>query len=117
MKLLTSIVMVFTLSLSFGQQGNTQPAADLFAQGMINITSDQEMIDLEQEMRLNPNAQVVRLDRTSHRFFILTYNVSTLTEQDLLSWFGSYSSNVSCIQIGVHGVDAVDPFPFTNCSN
>ncbi|MDX2362101.1 MAG: hypothetical protein QNK23_14935 [Crocinitomicaceae bacterium] len=117
MKLLLSILLVLTASLSFGQQGNSSPAADLFAQGMINISSDQEMIDLEAEMRLHPNAQVVRLDRTSHRFFILTYDIATLTENELLSWFGAYSSNVSCVQIGVHGVDAVNPFPFTNCSN
>ena len=104
-------------TISFGQQESQAVPADLFAQGMLNLESDQEMIDLEQEMRLNPNLQVVRLDRNSNRFFILTYDVAELSEEDMLSWFGSYAELVTCIQIGVHGVDTPNPFPFTNCPN
>ena len=117
MRLFLSVIMVLSLSVSYGQLANQQTSSDLFAQGMINISSDQEMIDLEQEMRFHSNIQIVRLDRNSHRFFILTTNISSLTYNELISWFGEYSDNISCVQIGVHGIDTVNPFPFTNCSN
>ena len=89
----------------------------LFAQGMFEIDSPSEILETEAAIRLHPNVAVVRLDSYSNRFFILTKNISSLTDADLRSWFGAHAADLDCIQIGVHGIDEVNSFPFTNCQN
>lgn len=87
-----------------------------FAQGMLTI-SQEAMTELELDMRTNnPYLKVIRLDVYTNRFFLLTENITSLEIQDLLSWFGEFADSVSCVQIGLHGVDTVNPFPFTNCN-
>lgn len=115
MKLLLSL----TLALAFGSVfSQTQPTTTtLFAQCMFDIQDQQEILDLEEQIRLHPNANVVRLDWHTQRAFILTMGIDTLTEQEFRSWFGSEGNDLTCIQIGVHGVDTVEPYPFTNCQD
>jgi hypothetical protein len=40
-----------------------------------------------------------------------------LTEEQFTSWFNEFSGEVRCIQIGLHGVDVVKPYPFEGCEN
>lgn len=89
----------------------------LFAQCIIDIDNPEEMKNLESEMRTNPYVKLVRLDGNTKRAFILTKSIDELSEENFISWFNQYSGSVSCIQIGLHGVDVVNPYPFTNCSN
>lgn len=117
MKQLLIAIIVFSTPNLFSQVETDKSEINLFAQGILQMESDQEIIDLEREMRMNPSLQVVRLDRTSKRFFLLTLGLEELSEEDLRSWFGEFSDHVECIQIGVHGVDAVNSFPFANCPN
>jgi hypothetical protein len=115
----TILLLLIGLFIGFysnGQIVNETQYPNLFAQGMLNIPQ-QEMRELQDEMRLNPFLQVVRLDHNSNRFFLLIQNLEEVNEEALRSWFFQYSEFVSCVQIGVHGIDAVDPFPFTNCTN
>lgn len=75
------------------------------------------MLALEEQIRLNPYTNVVRLDWHTQRAFILTTGIDQLEENELRSWFGSYGAELTCIQIGTHGVDTVNPYPFTNCQD
>lgn len=107
---------IFIGFTSFGQTDESAQYPNLFAQGLLNIPA-QEMQVLQDEMRLNPFLEVVRLDHNSNRFFLLIKDLESLTNEELVTWFAEYGDFVTCIQIGVHGVDAVHAFPFVNCPN
>ena len=98
---------------AFAQQN--QQEVNLFAQCMIDLNDQNELSQLETEMRNNPYIKIVRLDYNTQRVFILTKGIDQLTEDQFTSWFNSYSNLVRCIQIGTFGVDAVKPFPFEGC--
>lgn len=116
MKLLVTMFAIMLLSNSFAQtQANTQTDVRLFAQCMISISSQAEMDALTNEMYNNPNIEMVRLDMNTQRALVITANLTQLTADEFKSWFGSYQSTVYCVQIGVQGVDAMNPYPFSNC--
>nr|WP_294861422.1 hypothetical protein [uncultured Fluviicola sp.] len=102
--------------------GNTQTTASqtsaptFFAQCMVNLNDQNDLTTLENQLRSIPYVSVVRVDIPTHRLFLITKDISTFTTTEFVSWMGVYSSNYSCLQIGLHGVDPVNPYPFTNCS-
>lgn len=112
-KILTIAILLIATGFGYSQQSN----AVYFGQCMIDIESTEEMRQLETSMRQNPYVKVVRLDVPTKRAFILTNTMDGLTEEQFVSWFNEYSDNVRCIQIGLHGVDMVKPFPFEGCEN
>ena len=114
MKYLLPILFVFFASFSYSQ---TQTNSVLFAQCYFDIQDEQAMLNLEANLRLHPNTNVVRLDYISQRAFIITQGINTLTNDEFKSWFESFSSTVNCVQVGVYGVDVIDPYPFTNCQD
>lgn len=83
---------------------------------MVEVQNQEDMKILENQLKLNPNIKVVRLDYTNQRAFILTKNIESLNEIDFKLWFGHYSSFIRCVQIGVYGVDEIGVFPFENCT-
>jgi hypothetical protein len=94
-----------------------QPMSSMFfGQCMIDIETDEEIRQLEIEMRQNPYIKVARLDINTKRAFIVTNNMESLTEEEFTSWFNSYSDKVRCIQVGRHGVDVIKPYPFEGCT-
>jgi hypothetical protein len=99
---------------SFSQDQSS--GAQFFGQCMLDIESDEAIRQLEIEMRQNPYLRVVRLDLNTRRVFILTKALNSLTEAEFASWFNAYSDAIYCVQIGRHGVDAMKPFPFADCS-
>lgn len=101
---------------SFAQEG-VQAAPKYFAQCMLSIEDETEFRTLEENLRANPNVSIVRLDWYSKRAFLLTKEINTFSESDFSAWLGEYADDASCIQVGVHGVDQVNPYPFTNCDN
>lgn len=107
------LLVVFTSINAFSQASANE--VTLFGQCMIDIESQEDMRALETEMRTNPYLKVVRLDYNSQRAFVLTKGIDALTEENFSSWFNQYSDKVRCIQIGVHGVDVVKPYPFEGC--
>jgi hypothetical protein len=118
MKKMLVILMLFSAGYYYAQTTTSQPSPTfLFAQGMFNIEDEQQLMDQENDLRNHPNVKVVRLDKYSNRFFILIQDLDSLSEQELRSWFGPYGSDLTCIQIGVHGLDPVNEFPFVNCTN
>lgn len=111
----TLILLFFFLAgRGFAQEG-TEPK--FFAQCMVNITDETSFRELEESIRQNPYASVVRLDWVTKRAFIITKDLTQFNEQDFLSWFGESAANISCVQTGVFGVDEIAKYPFTNCSN
>ncbi len=117
MKLLFSLLLICSLGTAYGQQGGTQSTEQFFGQCLFNITNQAEMDALQAEMAQNPNIDMVRLDMNTQRALVITSWLTDLTEQEFVSWFGSYGSSVTCVQVGVYGVDAMNPYPFTNCQN
>jgi hypothetical protein len=114
MKLLSTLFAVLCLSTSYAQSQNYTDTR-LFAQCIFDISNQSEMQALQNEMYTNPNIEMVRLDSNTQRALIITANIETLSRADFISWFGQYGTSVSCVQIGVYGVDVMNPYPFTNC--
>ena len=122
MKLIVSFIAVLCLSTSFAQTQTIAPAqaqpVQLFAQCMFSITDQTQMDALTVEFYNNhPEVEMVRFDMNTQRALVMTVGISDLTVDDFKSWFGPYSSTVSCVQIGVRGVDVMAQYPFTNCQN
>jgi hypothetical protein len=116
MKIIVTFFVVLMVNFSFGQNAtNTQVDTRLFAQCLFSISTQQEIEALQNEMYNNPNIEMVRLDLNTQRALIITANLQQLSPEELTSWFGNYESTVSCINIGVYGVDAMATYPFTNC--
>ncbi len=110
--ILTSILLSITFATA---QNVATEEVTLFAQCMIELQDQNEMVALEAEMRQNPSIKVVRLDYYSQRAFILTKDIDQLSEQQFTSWFNASSDKVRCIQIGTYGIDAINPYPFPGC--
>lgn len=116
MKLLVTFMAVLSLSFAYSQtQSQEYTDTRLFAQCMFSIETQEELDALTYEMYNNPNIEMVRLDMHTQRALIITANLEELAEDELISWFGEYSSVIYCVNIGVHGVDEMWQYPFTNC--
>lgn len=121
MKLILSLTFMFALGVSIAQtqQPSTsqQQPAQLFAQCMFDIPTQAELDQLTFDIYTNhPDVEMVRLDLNTQRAFVITTGDQPLSESDFISWFNQYSSTVNCVQVGVRGVDTMNPYPFTNCS-
>ena len=86
-----------------------------FAQCMVDVSNQSELTTLENQLRTIPYVSVVRVDIPTHRLFLITKDISSFTATEFASWMGTYSSSYSCLQIGLQGVDPINPYPFTNC--
>ena len=113
--LTAAIIGIFALTGRSQTSTVTNSEVTFFGQCLIEVLDLQEMKTLETEMRNNPYIKVCRLDYNTQRAFILTKSTETLTEEQFTSWFIGYSDKVRCVQVGVHGVDQVKPFPFVDC--
>lgn len=121
MKLILTISFMFAMGVSIGQTQQTpttqQSNAQLFAQCMFDIPNQAELDQLTFDIYSNhPDVEMVRLDLNTQRAFVVTTGSLPLSETDFISWFNQYSGTVNCVQVGVYGVDAMNPYPFTNCS-
>lgn len=116
MKILLGLLLTCSLSFaSFGQQASEETDVRLFGQCLFSISSQAELDALTNDIYSNPNIEMVRLDLNTQRALVITANLTSLSESDFQSWFGAHSSTISCIQIGVYGVDVMQQYPFTNC--
>jgi hypothetical protein len=109
----TVILLIFSLFYINTYAQSNEPK--YFAQCLFDISDAEKIKELESEMRTHPSLAVVRLDVNTKRAFILGKEGIVITESDFISWFNEYSSTVKCVQIGVHGIDQVNPYPFKNC--
>jgi len=110
--------LICILGLSFAGISQTAPESPhYFAQCMLDIPDETEFSNLETELRANPYVQVVRLDKVTRRAFVLTKDIAFFSQEQFIAWLGDRSAQATCIQIGLHGVDQVEPYPFTNCND
>lgn len=113
-------LLCLLLCASFASKAQTAPAADspnYFAQCMLHIEDEQLFRQLETDLRAHPHVSVVRLDWYSKRAFLLTKDLTAFTPEQFASWLGEQAEKATCIQVGLHGIDPVNPYPFTNCEN
>lgn len=115
--LILIVLMIIGANLTTEAQEVVPVQPKYFAQCMLSIEDETEFRTLEQNLRANPNVSIVRLDWYSKRAFLLTKEMTTFSQSDFTAWLGEYADDASCIQVGVHGVDQVNPYPFTNCDN
>ncbi|MDF3027751.1 MAG: hypothetical protein K0S23_2058 [Fluviicola sp.] len=119
--IMKNLILSFVFAM-FALWGNTQTttsptnAPAFFAQCMVNLNNQNDLTTLENQLRSIPYVSVVRVDVPTHRLFLVTKDISSFTAAEFTSWMGSYSSSYSCLQIGLQGVDPINPYPFTNCS-
>lgn len=117
MKIKLLLISIFVVVSQNLLSQSTAGDSKFFAQGMFPVEDLNVVKTVEADLRALPFVEVVRLDHYSGRFFLLTSpSLSALSEADLRSWFGTLSEKISCLQIGVHGIDQVASFPFENCS-
>jgi hypothetical protein len=121
MKLLLPLFFVFSLTHFNAQRvavgSNLSATINLFAQCMYEIEDKDAFMEMEHQIRLNPYVKVVRFDWSTKRVFILMQNITSLSELEFRTWFNANHSTPTCVQIGIHGIDIVKPYPFTNCNN
>lgn len=111
-------LLMFLLCFQFGQaQTTSNGTTNFFAQCKLTMTSQAAFDSLQIDLAANPYVQIVRVDYYSKRLFLLTKNITSFNETQFLTWLGNYPADAKCIQIGVHGVDVVKPYPFTDCEN
>ncbi len=114
LKHLLTIVIVFAINIGHGQTNNYP---QFFGQCLININTIEEAQELTTILKENPYVDVVRVDLPTTRIFLTTKNLSAFSEINFSSWLGSFSTLASCFQVGLHGVDQVNSYPFTNCND
>lgn len=114
MKAVILCLLLCTFGTAYSQYSATTV---LFIQCYFEIPSKLEMLQLEVDLRNHPKTKLVRLDFHSQRAFILTKNLSEISKNEVLAWFEEYSETVSCVQIGVKGIDKIEPYPFTHCDD
>lgn len=110
---LVGFVLVLSSFSAYSQQSETH----FFAQCMLTIDNQEDFNDLTASLQANPYVKVVRLDWISKRLFLLTKDINELPLETFKSWLGIYDTKANCIQIGLHGTDLVNPYPFVNCPN
>lgn len=118
MRLISMLFVLFVQSsFLFSQLSEAEEygANKFFAQGMVNIDNPDTILELQSEMRSIDFLEVVRIDRTSKRFFLLISDMQSVSEDQVRSWFGEFGNDIYCIQVGIHGVDKINSFPFSNC--
>lgn len=113
-KTLISFLVIFSIHLGYSQ---TNQAPIFFAQCMIELNTPEEAQELTLSLRENPYVATARVDWPTKRVFILTKDITEFTESDFSSWLGTFSASSTCLQVGLHGVDVVAPYPFTNCND
>jgi len=116
MKYLLLIVSIIGC-ITFSKAQNSTEQPKYFAQCMLNIDNENTFHQLEQTLRDNPYVSIARLDWSSKRVFLLTKDLTSMTIEQFESWLGESANAASCIQIGLHGTDQINPYPFTNCEN
>ncbi len=118
MKMRTILFVLCFIVMNNGSafsQGETHTV--LFAQCHFSIPNVSDMLILEENIKALPSSTIVRLDFNSQRAFILTKGIDTLSTNEFSSWFENYSETISCVQIGIKGIDQIAKYPFENCNN
>lgn len=123
MKIIAILLLLssFVTNKVIGQTANqnsdvTKTTTVFFAQCLLSIADEGELKAIEVNLRSNPFISIVRVDIPTKRVFLLTKNISIVSEENVTSWLGDAASKASCIQVGIYGIDPIAKYPFTNCN-
>jgi len=87
-----------------------------FVQGMLSTQmEDQQIRELDNFIRTQPQIEVCRIDLVTKRIFILSKNGQQVSESFLRSLFVSKQADFTCYHTGVYGIDEMRKYPFENC--
>lgn len=106
----------YTVAQATGVNNSNQSSTVFFAQCLLTVESENELRELETQLRANPYVSVVRVDIPTKRIFLMTKNIDTFTTETLLSWLGDAATKSTCHQTGIYGVDTIATYPFKNCN-
>lgn len=115
-----TLVCLFILCFYFAVNGQTSTTTALptyFVQAQVNELTNQEIRDYEQVLRSNPYVAQARIDVTNGQVLVVTSGLSSLTESDFRSWLNLNDEKLSCVFVGIYGVDVFKAYPFINCNN
>lgn len=113
-----AILLVFSIGLVKAQNGTSNSTdQSYFAQGNFQLSESQNLESLNDHISSNTNIQAFRFDVVNNLFIVFTKEIGTFDNAILMNWFGDYLTNVSCVQIGIQGVDERNEFPFQNCND
>ncbi len=114
-----SLFFTALINVSFSQtESNHQENSSnksFFTQCLINDLTDENVAELKARLSTHTELKTIRVNVEEKRLFIITNPIEIVTNSILLGWIGDFSNAISCIEIGVWGVDQVSTFPFSNC--
>lgn len=114
MKLFTFLFFLFFAQVAMTQ---TETPPQYFAQCLFDISDPSEVAALEEKLRNHPNVRVVRLQYDLKYALLITQGLNDFSEADFKSWFGAHGDKLTCIQIGVDGIDTRNQYPFSDCKD
>lgn len=114
LKFTLSFLLILYFQIGYSQ---TNEASVFFGQSKVELNSPEQAEQLAQTLREIPYVKTVRVDWLTKRIILITQNLNEFTEASFKAWLGEFAPLVSCIQVGLHGIDAIQPYPFTNCKD
>lgn len=115
MKLLYTFLFVIVFHFGGEAQTPTTQQVKYFAQVQLNTNDSQTLDAIENAIKNNPNCFVVRLDRITNGLLIVTNDLSSFTQDDLISWMEGNEAAIECSTIGIQGYDDHLPFDENFC--
>lgn len=111
----TKILILFLAlsGLSFAQNSAKKT---YFAQCALSNLTQENFVQLEAQIKANPDVLVVRLDPISNTLFLLTKESESFSIVEFNNLLGVFVANATCVNIGVRGVDFIKPNPKQNCN-
>lgn len=110
MKYMKTLFLCAVLICSTGFQNNPNQQLKYFAQVQLKGISPTLQHEIENSIKNNPNCFVVRLDPITNGLLIITKELNSFSENDLISWMEGNENAIECARIGVQGFD--DHFAF-----
>ena len=114
LKFTLSFLLVLYFQIGYSQ---TNEGPVFFGQCKIELNSAEQANELAETLREIPYIKTVRVDWLTKRIILITKDLNEFSEASFKAWLGDFAPLVSCIQIGLHGIDAIQPYPFTNCND
>jgi hypothetical protein len=114
--LLLFLTFIVVTTYSMSQDTNVKLESTFFIQSMFDITDQNHLKLLENQLHQNPMVKMCRFESKTKTVLIITNPLNNFSEENLMVWLGEYSAKISCIQIGVFGKDKMISYPILNCN-
>jgi hypothetical protein len=112
---LSFILSYFSTNAQESNSVSNSTAVSYFAQAMYNYTTDEALMVLESNLKTNPYVKLIRLDKNSKTLFLITKDVNEFDLSILEAWLTTEHESVSCVHIGIYGLDELKNYPNEAC--